>query len=193
MFRIEWQTDKQRLKSYALVLLGFVALIWFIEIVDWLTPWASMDGWGIRPRTLMGLTGIVLAPFLHGNFAHVAANSLPFLLFGGLIMLRRPSHFWAATLFIVSLGGIGTWLTGGANSVHIGASGLVFGYFGFLLLLGYFERSVAAILQSLLIGFFYGGLIWGVLPGQVGISWQGHLFGFLAGALAAYLLSERDA
>ena len=191
MFRTEWQYSWREFKAHAFVLLGFVALIWFIEIIDWLTPWASMDGWGIRPRSLAGLVGILFAPFLHGSFGHVAANSLPFLLFGGLIMLRRPSHFWAATLFILCLGGFGTWLTGATYSVHIGASGLIFGYFGYLLLLGYFERSVPAILQSLLVGFFYGGLIWGVLPGQMGISWQGHLFGFLAGGVAAYLLSER--
>ena len=192
MFKAEWQYNRRDFKAHALVLVGFVALIWFIEIVDWITPWATMDGWGIRPRTLTGLFGIALSPFLHGSFGHVAANSLPFLLFGGLIMLRRPSHFWTVSLIIALLGGIGTWLTGAPNSVHIGASGLVFGYFGFLLLLGYFERSIPAILQSLLIGFFYGGLIWGVLPGQVGISWQGHLFGFLAGALAAYLLADGE-
>ncbi|MCB0037001.1 MAG: rhomboid family intramembrane serine protease, partial [Anaerolineales bacterium] len=169
----------------------FVAIIWGLEIVDWvLQGWWTTNNWGILPRTFIGLRGIIFAPFLHGSFAHVAANTIPFLVLGGLIMLRRPSNFWAVTIATTIIGGVGTWLFG-RTSMHIGASGLIFGYFGFLLTLGYFERSLPAVLQSIIVGAIYGGLIWGVLPAQPGISWEGHLFGFLAGVFTAYLLAER--
>jgi membrane associated rhomboid family serine protease len=105
-------------------------------------------------------------------------------------MLRETSDFFVVTIITMLVSGFGVWLTAPAYSIHIGASGVIFGYFGFLLLRGYFERSFAAILFSLIVGLLYGGLIWGVLPLQYGISWQGHLFGFIGGALAARLLAQ---
>jgi membrane associated rhomboid family serine protease len=105
-------------------------------------------------------------------------------------MLRETSDFFVVTIITMLVSGLGVWLTAPAYSIHIGASGVIFGYFGFLLLRGYFERSFAAILFSLIVGLLYGGLIWGVLPLQYGISWQGHLFGFIGGALAARLLAQ---
>lgn len=187
----EWRYSSSDFKSHAIVLFGFVAIFWGLEIFDWLVQgWWSTNNLGILPRTIVGLRGIVFAPFLHGSFAHVAANTIPFLVLGGLIMLRRPSNFWAVTIATALIGGMGTWLFG-RTSIHIGASGVIFGYFGFLLTLGYFERSLAAVLQSIIVGAIYGGLIWGVLPAQPGISWEGHLFGFLAGAFTAYLLADR--
>ncbi|MEM5838721.1 rhomboid family intramembrane serine protease, partial [Pediococcus acidilactici] len=107
------------------------------------------------------------------------------------IMLRETSDFFAVTAVTMVVGGLGTWLIGQTNSIHIGASGLVFGYLGFLLLRGYFERSVTAILFSIIVGSLYGGLLWGVLPLRYGISWQGHLFGFIGGVLAARLVTRR--
>lgn len=187
----EWRYSLTDFKSQAIVLFGFVGIIWGLEILDWvLQGWWTTNNWGILPRTFIGLRGIIFAPFLHGSFAHVAANTIPFLVLGGLIMLRRPSNFWAVTIATTIIGGAGTWLFG-RTSMHIGASGLIFGYFGFLLTLGYFERSLPAVLQSIIVGAIYGGLIWGVLPAQPGISWEGHLFGFLAGVFTAYLLAER--
>lgn len=180
----------QELKTQIFVLGGFVTLMWLLEIVD-LFLGGRLDYYGIRPLSIIGLRGILLAPFLHGGFGHLIANTIPFLTLGWLIMLRQTSDFFTVTIITMLVSGLGVWLLAPANSIHIGASGLIFGYFGFLLLRGYFERSFAAILFSLIVGLLYGGMIWGVLPLQDGISWQGHLFGFVAGAFAARLVAKR--
>ena len=181
----------RELKTQVIILGGFIALIWTLEIVDQLLLGGALLSYGIRPRSIIGLRGILFAPFLHAGFAHVAANTIPFLTLGWLIMLRETSDFFVVTAVTMVISGLGTWLIGSANSIHIGASGLIFGYLGFLLLRGYFERSVTAILFSLIVGFIYGGLIWGVLPLQFGVSWQGHLFGFIGGGVAARLLARQ--
>lgn len=190
MSRQEAKAIARELKTQIFVLGGFIALIWAVEFIDSLFLGGALDLYGIRPRSFIGLRGILFAPFLHGSFAHVAANTVPFLTLGWLIMLRQTSDFFVVTAITMLVSGFGVWLTAPANSIHIGASGVIFGYFGFLLLRGYFERSFAAILFSLIVGLLYGGIIWGVLPFQYGISWQGHLFGFIGGALAARILAR---
>ena len=181
----------RELKTQAIILGGFIALFWAMEIVDLSFQRGTLDTYGIRPHSIVGLRGILFAPFLHGGLGHVAANTIPFLTFGWLIMLRETRDFFVVTVVTMLTSGLGVWLFGSPNTIHIGASGLVFGYFGFLLLRGYFERSFAAILFSLIVGLFYGSLIWGILPLRYGISWEAHLFGFLGGALAARLLARR--
>ena len=190
MAKQEARAIAQEFKTQVLILGGLVAIFWGLEIVDSSFLRGSLDLYGIRPRSLIGLRGILFAPFLHGSFAHLAANTAPFLTLGWLVMLREMSDFFVVTIITMLVSGIGVWLTAPAYSIHIGASGLIFGYFGFLLLRGYFERSFAAILFSLIVGLLYGGIIWGVLPLQYGISWQGHLFGFIGGAIAARLLAR---
>lgn len=187
----ETKTITRELQSHAAILGGFVSLLWAIEIVDVFVFRGALNSYGVRPRSIDGLEGILLMPFLHGSFAHLASNTLPFLTFGWLIMLRQTSDFFIVSAVTMLVSGLGVWLTGAPNSVHIGASGLIFGYFGFLLLRGLFERSFTSILISLTVGFFYGGLIWGVLPSQPGVSWQGHFFGFAGGVLAAQLLGRQ--
>lgn len=191
MSNSETKSITRELQTHAAILGGFAALLWIIEIVDVFVFRGRLNAYGIRPRSLEGLEGILFMPFLHGSFAHLAANTLPFLTLGWLIMLREISDFFIVSAVTVLISGVGVWLTGAPNSIHIGASGLVFGYFGFLLLRGYFERSFASILMSLIVGFFYGSLIWGVLPAQPGVSWQAHFFGFVGGAVAAQLLGRR--
>lgn len=190
MAKQEARAIAQEFKTQVLILGGLVAIFWGLEIVDSSFLRGSLDLYGIRPRSLIGLRGILFAPFLHGSFAHLAANTAPFLTLGWLVMLREMRDFFVVTIITMLVSGIGVWLTAPAYSIHIGASGLIFGYFGFLLLRGYFERSFAAILFSLIVGLLYGGIIWGVLPLQYGISWQGHLFGFIGGAIAARLLAR---
>lgn len=180
----------RELKTQAAILGGFVALMWVLEIVDQLIFRGALDTFGVRPRTLDGLRGILFMPFLHGDFGHLIANTLPFLTLGWLVMLREVSDFFVVTAVTMLVSGLGVWLIGATNSVHVGASGVIFGYLGFLLLRGYFERSVTSIVFSTVIVFLYGGLIWGVLPGVPGISWEGHLFGFIGGAIAANLLAK---
>jgi len=140
---------------------------------------------GVIPRTVSGLRGIFFAPFLHGSLAHIMANSIPFVVLGWLVMLRDARHFVPVTLAAMLGSGLMAWLLGAPGSVHVGASGLIFGYLGFLILSGWFARSFSSILLSLLVTALWGGMVIGVMPGQTGISWQAHLGGFLGGVLAA--------
>ena len=173
-----------------LILVGSLSVFWVAEIIDVVLPFWGLDQYGIRPRTERGLWGILASPFLHGGFDHLIGNSVPFLILGWLTMFRERWHFALVTVMAMLLGGLGVWTFGATGSVHIGASGVIFGYLGFLLLSGFFERRFGAILVSLGVGVAYGGLAWGVLPSQPGISWEGHLFGFLAGILAAYVAAR---
>lgn len=179
----------REIKAQVLILGAFVALMWGLEIVD-VALGGALNAFGIIPRTAIGLRGILLAPFLHGGFPHLIANTVPFVVLGWLVMLRRTSDFFWVTAIVMLLGGLGTWLFAPARTIHIGASGVIFGYLGFLISRGYFERRFGSILFSLIVLALYGGLIWGVLPGQIGISWQGHLFGFIGGIMAARLMAE---
>jgi membrane associated rhomboid family serine protease len=150
-----------------------------------------LDAFGIRPREVDGLFGVLFAPFLHVGFQHLIANTIPFVILGWFVLLRETWHFLAVSAVVIVLGGLGVWLFGQSGSVHIGASGLVFGYLGYLMLGGWFERRFTTILGSLFVGVLYGGLVLGVLPGTPGVSWEGHLFGFLSGVLMAWLLARR--
>lgn len=192
----EGRAITQEFKTQVIVLLGLVGLMWGIEIADQLffRPFlqTTLDVYGIIPRTSIGLRGILFAPFLHGSFAHLIGNTVPFLVLGWLVMLRETSDFFWVTIIAGFVSGLGTWLFG-SSGVHIGASGVIFGYLGYLLLRGFFERSALSVAISLGVGTLYGSLLWGVFPIQYGISWEGHLFGFIGGVLAAWLLAgERD-
>jgi membrane associated rhomboid family serine protease len=180
------------LKAQAIILGGFVLVIWSLEVVDWLFFGGRLDVLGIRPRTMTGLWGILLGPFLHVGFSHLLTNTVPFVVLGWLVMVRRLADFFVVTAVTAVISGLGVWLIGPSRSIHVGASGIVFGYFGFLLSRAYFERSLSSIAWALVAILFYGGMLWGVLPQGPGISWQGHLFGFIGGSLAAYLLTERE-
>ena len=181
----------RNLRGQLLIIGGFVVIIWLVEFADWLIFDEALDAYGVQPRTITGLRGIFFMPFLHRGFGHLLANTIPIIILGWLVMIRRTADIFIVAIVTILVGGLGVWLLGGSNSVHVGASGLIFGFFGFLLARAYFERSRSAIALALVVFLLYGGIIWGVLPGQNGISWQGHLFGFVGGILAAYLLSAR--
>ena len=183
----------QQLKTPVSIIAGFVLLLWVLEIVDQVILGGGLDSFGVRPRTISGLWGILWAPFLHGGFQHLLANTGPILILGSIVMLSRHLRdFFLITMIVTIIGGFGTWLIGPRFSVHLGASGLIFGYFGFLLLSAYFERSCRSIVIAGIVLLLYSGIIWGVLPQGGGISWQTHLFGFFGGGVAAYLLSQRQ-
>lgn len=167
-----------------------MALLWGLELIDFIFFRGRLDFWGIRPRTLSGLRGILFAPVLHGGFGHLATNTVPLFILGFFTMLRGLRSFTAVTAVVWLVGGLGTWLFGGRNTVHIGASILVFGYLGYLLARAYFERSIRALVIALVVGGLYWSLLFGVLPLQAGVSWQGHLFGFFGGIVAARLGSH---
>ncbi|GBE73871.1 MAG: rhomboid family intramembrane serine protease [Microcystis sp.] len=183
------QGSRQEIKTQAIILATFVAIFWLLEILDQFVFRGSLDYFGIIPHQVIGLRGILFAPFLHGDFPHLIANTVPFLILGWLVMLQETSDFFIVTGLTMLVGGLGVWLFAAPGSIHIGASILIFGYLGFLLLRGYFQRNIPSILLSILVFLLYGGTIWGVLPSRPGISWQGHLFGFLGGVLAAKLIA----
>ena len=183
------QGSRQEIKTQAIILATFVAIFWLLEILDQFVFRGSLDYFGIIPHQVIGLRGILFAPFLHGDFPHLIANTVPFLILGWLVMLQETSDFFIVTGLTMLVGGLGVWLFAAPGSTHIGASILIFGYLGFLLLRGYFQRNIPSILLSILVFLLYGGAIWGVLPSRPGISWQGHLFGFLGGVLAAKLIA----
>jgi membrane associated rhomboid family serine protease len=137
--------------------------------------------------------GILFAPFLHASFAHLSANTIPLLVLGWLVMLRRKRDFFWVSALAALVGGLGTWLIGPALSIHVGASVLIFGYLGYLLSRGIFERKIWPIVGSVVTFFLYGGALGGILPGAIGISWQGHLFGLIGGILAARMLRASPA
>ncbi|MCK6590420.1 MAG: rhomboid family intramembrane serine protease [Polyangiaceae bacterium] len=187
----ELKAIKRELKLQATLLFGFVGLLWAVEIIDAVLFAGALDRFGVRPRSIGGLIGIALAPFLHMGFGHLIANTLPLITLGWLIMLRETRDLIVVSILAALTSGLGVWLIGASYSVHIGASGVIFGYFGYLLLRGYFERSLLSIGLALVVAAVYGGMIWGVFPSGFRISWEGHLFGFLGGVLAARLMTRR--
>lgn len=173
-------------------LLGIILVtLWSIEIVDWFLLGGRLDQYGILPRTLIGLRGILVAPLLHGDFSHLMANTIPLLTLSWWVMLRSVGTWLAASTGIVLIGGLGTWLLGAGRAVHIGASGLVFGYMGYLLARGYRERTVGAVAIALFVLVTYGAMFWGLLPSRPGISWESHLFGFVGGVIMAYAVPSK--
>lgn len=170
-----------------LLLLGAIlALLWAVEVADWLLWHISLDQYGIRPRTLIGLRNILFAPWLHVGFSHLLANSIPFFVLGWFVSLYGLREFWRVTFLAMLVSGLAVWLLGPPRTLHLGLSGIIFGYLGFLLWRGFVERSSLAILLAALALIFYGGMLWGLVTWQPGVSWLGHLFGFLGGVLAAY-------
>jgi membrane associated rhomboid family serine protease len=164
-----------------------VLAIWIVEVVNNFFG-HRFSAWGIYPRRVDTLPGVLLWPFLHGNLRHLVMNTTPLLIMGFFVALRGSAVFVKTTLLILLIGGLGVWLFG-RPAYHIGASGLVFGYFGFLVAIGVYERSISGLAIASITLFYYGGLILGVLPTDSFVSWEGHLFGLAAGILAARMLA----
>lgn len=163
---------------------GFIAIIWAVFLLGALLPALHINSLGIRPRTFTGLAGIFFMPFLHANLYHLLSNTVP--LFFLLVIARScDAASSSAVALIIGCGGLGTWLLGSPGSVHIGASGLVFGLIGYLVSMGLFRRSLKAAVVSLLVLFVYGGAILLLIIPMPGVSWAGHISGFLAGIFAA--------
>jgi membrane associated rhomboid family serine protease len=177
----------QELKAQGNLLVCAVVVLWAVELANALLN-QGLNQFGIHPRDINQLQGILFAPFLHGSWWHLIGNTFPLVILSWLIMAKDRSEWIAVTILTAIASGFGTWLFGGANTVHIGASGVVFGYFGFLVTRAYFERSFGSIVVAALVLMLFGGIIWGVLPIQAGISWEGHLFGLLGGVGAAWAI-----
>lgn len=175
----------------ALALWGAViALLWLLLVIDWITP-GHLVAWGITPRTLDGLVpGIVAAPLLHGGAAHLASNTVPLAVMGVIAALRDWRGMWVALTVTLLVSGLGVWLFSPSHSITVGASGIVFGLFGYLLARGVFMRKIGDILIAVLLVIVYGSMIWGIFPSLPYISWQAHMFGFLGGIAAAFFTAR---
>lgn len=176
--------DPSAWQSRAATLFGSVALVWAVSLYGLLVDERLVYALALVPRRIEGLPGILSAPLVHGSFAHLLANTVPLLILGGMVIARGVAYYLAVTLAIVVLGGLGLWVFG-RNAAHIGASGLIFGYFGLLVARGYYERSLQSIAVAIVVVVVYGGMIAGVLPRGDQVSWEAHLFGLLAGGLCA--------
>lgn len=181
-----------KLLGAAQVIAGALLLMWAVEALDTFVFDDGLQEHGIEPRQITGLEGVLFAPLLHAGWSHLISNSFPFVILGGLVTVYGPRKWITATAIITIGAGFATWLFARSGN-HIGASILVFGYFGFLLGSGWFERSFKAIAIAVVVAVFYGGLIFGVIPRGSGVSWEGHLFGVIAGVVAAGVLSDRRA
>ncbi len=176
-------------------ILGYLLLLaWIVSVLNLGIFGKWLNQFGIRPREWSGLWGVAFAPFLHGSWGHLEGNSIAFLTYGGLIMLQNPNNFGAVTVTVALTSGLGTWLLGRDRTIHIGASGVTFGYLGFLMFLAFFDRNIPTVLLLVFTAFFHSKYLWGLLPIYQRISWEEHLFGFVGGILAArYLPQLRDA
>jgi len=190
------QTDKHHERNALIIAffypLVFVIIIWLVKLIEFIFNF-SLSAGGILPRSLYHLPAILSMPFLHSDFNHVLSNSGPILVLGGFIFYFYREIAWKVILWIYGLSGIWLWI-GGREAIHIGASGLVYGFAAFLFFSGIFKRSTTLMIVSLVITFLYGSMVWGFFPEffpEENISWEGHLFGFIAGILMAVYYKDK--
>ncbi|OLT28752.1 rhomboid family intramembrane serine protease [Nocardiopsis sp. CNR-923] len=184
---------KQSRITAILTVAGMLAAMWVFEILDSVLFDGGLDQeFGLRAWTFSDPWTVLTAPFMHGNLQHIIGNSLPFLVLGSLVAFSGLGRFLLTTLIVALVSGLGVWLFSSPLTLTVGASGLVFGYFGYTVLRGLIERRTIDIVIMICVVLFYGTMIWGVLPQHPGVSWQAHLFGFVGGLLSAYLLPRRE-
>jgi membrane associated rhomboid family serine protease len=175
----------------ALTMVGLLAALWFIELVDQLTG-NRLDNFGIHAREVDGLPEIFTAPLLHGGWDHLISNSVPFTVLGFLVLLGGLVRWAVSSLVSIVASGLSAWLLTPANTIILGASGLIFGWLTYLLVRGVWSRRPGQVVLAVIVLLVYGGLIWGVLPGATGVSWQAHLGGAVGGVVAAWLLHRGE-
>jgi membrane associated rhomboid family serine protease len=174
----------------ALVMLLLLAGLWILEFFDQLSG-NELDQFGIHAREIDGMPEIFTAPFLHAGWDHLISNSLPFYVLGFLVLLSGLARWLASSLIIIVVSGITAWSLTPPHTIILGASGLIFGWLTYLLARGIWSRRPAQVVLAVIVLLLYGGLIWGVLPGTAGVSWQAHLGGAIGGVVAAWLLHRR--
>ncbi|MCB0169926.1 MAG: rhomboid family intramembrane serine protease [Anaerolineae bacterium] len=164
-----------------------VIALWIIHLIDTVLGGGLKKQFGLRPRTTLNPLAFFISPFLHVDFKHLMANTIPFFILGTLVMIQGQLVFWITTLIIIIAAGLGIWLFGRPGTLHVGASGLILGYFGYLLANVFFNPNLATIVVAVVVAVLYLGLIWQVVPLKKGVSTMGHLFGFLGGIAAAWI------
>jgi membrane associated rhomboid family serine protease len=181
--------DGRRIRGGFELLVVLVGLMWVSEVVDTILH-GRLDQYGIIARNPDGLFGILTAPFLHLGFGHLISNTLPLVTLGALIAVSGALRLFAVTALVVTIGGLGTWLVSPPHTITIGASGLVFGYAAYLVARGVFNKRFRQVLIGIVVVLVWGGALLGGLLPREGISWQGHLFGAIAGVFAAWVLAD---
>ncbi len=182
-------TYKHNIWNSFKTVLAVVALLWALLLVGYVVP---LSEFGILPRTVRGLPGILLAPFIHAGFDHLIANSVSLLILGSIFLTMEKKLSAVIMLQFIILSGFGTWLIGRAGYPHIGASGVIYAILGYLLTTGIFTRNIKAIIVSILVFFLYGGAVWGIFPAGGFVSWEYHLCGFIAGIVTAKMYAARS-
>src|SRR5918999_5385213 len=179
-----------RAGAAALIMLGLLAWLWLLEVADTVSG-HRLDNLGIHAQEIDGLPGIISAPFLHAGWDHLISNSVPFFVLGFLVLLGGLARWLFSSLISIISSGLAAWLLTPGQVIILGASGLIFGWLTYLLARGLGSRRPGQVAVAVVVLVFYGGLIFGVLPGAAGISWQAHLGGAVGGILAAWLLHRR--
>jgi membrane associated rhomboid family serine protease len=177
------EEDQPVFKRFTPILV-LVGLCWLMFLINNVILRGSLNHFGITPRHLMSLPGILWAPFLHGSFNHLLANTIPLLVLGGILCARSQTEFATVATIGTLLGGGLTWLFA-RHATHIGASGLIFCFFGYLASLAYFRRTFGTLLLSAACILFYGGMLRGIVPTSTPVSWEGHVAGLVAGVALA--------
>lgn len=170
----------------------FIAILYGVWLLDLMLVGIDLGQYGIKPRTLTGLVGILTAPLLHANLMHLFSNTLPLIILLSLFAFAYPKKMFPAISIIIILGGLLVWIFGRSAS-HVGASGLIYGLAAFLIIHGFLSKDFKNIILSVIVMIAYGGLVWGLLPSATRwwVSFEGHLFGAVAGGVAAYLLRTK--
>ncbi|MBC2681039.1 rhomboid family intramembrane serine protease [Corynebacterium sp. 4HC-13] len=177
-----------RMMSALSTTVTFLVLIWAVQIVNALSGY-RLTAFGIRPHDVEGIWGIMFAPIIHASFAHLIANTVVAAILLFIVALSGSGAVVVSTVMSMLVGGFGVWFFAQPYSVHVGSSILIYGWLAFLVTRGFFTGRIGQILVGIVVACVYGGMLWGVLPGQSGISWQGHLFGALGGIMAGWMSS----
>jgi len=187
----EDNSNKKKLNLNKLLIpLLLPAVLWAVHLLSLIFN-EDLTKLGLLPRNLVGLLGIITSPLIHADFSHLVSNTIPLIILGWIIFTFYPKVSYLLFPFIYLLTGLFVWIF--ARQVfHIGASGIVYGFVSFLFFSGIFRRDNKSIALALVITFLYGGLVWGMIPGWKGISWESHLFGAITGLIAAYLFRKMD-
>src|ERR1700761_2461338 len=177
----------------ALIVMGvFLAVLWILQVANWADGYRLDTEFGILPEHLSRLPDIFTAPFLHFSWQHIEGNSVPFFVLGVLAAYRSIARFLLLTLIVAVTSGLAVWLFQSSNELTVGASGLIFGYFGYVLVRGFVDRSAVDIVVGLVAGALYWTILTVAIPGTPGVSWIGHLGGLVGGVLAAWFLRDRS-
>jgi len=185
------EIDVDEARKAFFLMVGFIALIWILQIANWADHYQLDASYGIVPRSLGHLGDIFTAPFLHFSWDHIEGNSGPLFVFGLLAAYRGVVKFLGVTLVVAITSGLSVWLFQGSNELTVGASGLIFGYFGYVLTRGIIERNLIDALAAVVIGLSYAYILTVAIPGAHGVSWIGHLGGLIGGIASGWIFRTR--